>query len=111
MDFAILLEPHLLALIISLTTTWGATEYLKRILRTQHTGNNNWAPRLISFLIGVGMGTTTWPNDTEVEPIVFGIAVGVAAPMLHTAFILFIKWKWPELAKRVTGAATNIPPE
>ena len=99
----LMLEPHTLALLVSLLGTWGATELVKRAFRRGTAGRNDWTPRAVAVIVGTGFGAATWPRDTEVEPWVFGLAVGLAAPLAYWALAAVLKWKWPALAKLLTG--------
>ena len=109
MDWKILLEPHVLAVVISLLATWGATEFVKRAVRSHldrkpYDGRYDLVPPLLGFAIGTVIGTFSWPKDTEVEPIVFGITIGISAPMIYGAVVKLIRWRWPELANKITGS-------
>mgnify|MGYP003423010176 CR=1 FL=1 len=112
MDFKILLEPHILAVVISLLATWGATELVKRVVRRYLQGDqHDLIPPLLGFIIGTIIGTYSWPRDTEVEPIIFGVAIGLAAPLLYSLVIMFIRRRWPVLANRVTGSRPTVQSE
>lgn len=100
----LLLEPHVLAVVISLLAVWGATEYVKRWVRETTSTKDDWLPRVIALLIGIAVGSYAWPTDTEVEPWLFGFTIGISAPLLYKLTIVVVRWKWPELAKWMTGS-------
>ena len=99
----LLLEPHLLALLVSLVGTWGVTEIVKRWARSTVSKRDDWTPRAVAVLAGLGFGSATWPPDTTVEPWVFGLALGFSATTAHWALMAVIRWRWPEVARALTG--------
>lgn len=103
MNLKLLLEPHVLAVIVSLLVVWGATEYIKRLVRRTTSKRDDWMPRGLGLVLGLGIGSLIWPNDTDVEPWIFGLMIGLIAPTAYWAMIAVIRWKWPDLAKLLTG--------
>jgi hypothetical protein len=104
----ILLEPHVLAVIITFLATIGVTEAIKRWVRSTATKKDDWLPPVLALLVGTAIGSASWPKDTEVEPAIFGFMMGVSATMIYKLVIAAVRWKWPELAEKLTGSDDSL---
>lgn len=104
MNLSILLEPHVIAAVLTFLATIGVTEVIKRLVRSTATKKDDWLPPVLALLVGTAIGSATWPKDTEVEPAIFGFVMGISATVLYKFVIAVIRWKWPELAGKLTGS-------
>ncbi|MCK7495196.1 MAG: hypothetical protein MZW92_31945 [Comamonadaceae bacterium] len=95
-------------MIITLLATIGTTEAIKRWARATTTKNDDWTPPVLALFVGTAIGSATWPNDTEVEPVIFGFVIGISATLIYKIVIAVIRWKWPALADKLTGEGTKV---
>jgi len=109
MDWKVVLEPHILAVVVTLLAVWSVTEIAKRSARKLFSFDNYWFPRGTALLTGMLVGGMSWPKDTEVEPILFGGVIGVSAALIHHMFLSILKWKWPDLASKISGTEKEEP--
>lgn len=105
--FDYLSNQEILTLVLVLGITFVLTERVKDHLRASVEPKKkpipfcagDAAPRLVSFVMGFGLVYLAWPASSHVDAWLMGLFIGLGAPALYK----LVKWKFPKLAKAITG--------